>query len=255
MLQIFDKVVQMSRHLVDCPNAGSSCPFSEFGCQYKGDRETLQAHIREEPIRHLALLCDGVLDLKILLANMELSLETMVHNMELLQRKTTTIEKLYGAQIIWRIDNVKQKQNEARSGTRTTVFSPPFATARYGYKMVVSISLYGDGQVRGEYMSAFVSIMRGEYDALLEWPFTHKVVITLMDQNPDLDARNDIEYVIQPTPIAAHKPFLDRPIGERNASFGAVRFCELSIVERYIRDDVMFLKVNVDNSKSLRDVI
>lgn len=74
-------------------------------------------------------------------------------------------------------------------------------------------------------------------------------------QNPDLDARNDIEYVIQPTPIAAHKPFLDRPIGERNASFGAVRFCELSIVERYIRDDVMFLKVNVDNSKSLRDVI
>lgn len=36
--------------------------------------------------------------------------------------------------------------------------------------------------VRGEYMSAFVSIMRGEYDALLEWPFTHKVVITLMDQ-------------------------------------------------------------------------
>lgn len=65
MLQIFDKVVQMSRHLVDCPNAGSSCPFSEFGCQYKGDRETLQAHIREEPIRHLALLCDGVLDLKV----------------------------------------------------------------------------------------------------------------------------------------------------------------------------------------------
>lgn len=31
-------------------------------------------------------------------------------------------------------------------------------------------------------MSVFVGIMRGEYDALLEWPFTHKVTITLMDQ-------------------------------------------------------------------------
>ncbi|VDM41475.1 unnamed protein product [Toxocara canis] len=218
----------MLKHLPDCPNAGSSCPFSEFGCRYRGGREMLQAHIQEEPIRHLALLCDGVLDLK-----------------------SATLEKLYGAQMIWRIDNVKQKQNEARSGTRTTVFSPPFATARYGYKMIASVSLYGDGQVRGEYMSAFVSIMRGEYDALLEWPFTHKVTITLMDQNPDVEARNDIEYVIQPTPIAGHKPFLDRPISERNASFGAVRFCELNIAEKYIRDDVMFLKVDVENSKSL----
>ncbi|KHN71882.1 hypothetical protein Tcan_01821 [Toxocara canis] len=70
-------------------------------------------------------------------------------------------------------------------------------------------------------------------------------------QNPDVEARNDIEYVIQPTPIAGHKPFLDRPISERNASFGAVRFCELNIAEKYIRDDVMFLKVDVENSKSL----
>ena len=29
--------------------------------------------------------------------------------------------------------------------------------------------------VRGQYMSAFVSIVKGEYDALLQWPFSYKV--------------------------------------------------------------------------------
>ncbi|VDK57231.1 unnamed protein product [Anisakis simplex] len=241
---------QIAKHLPDCPKAGSSCPFSEFGCQYRGGREMLQQHIQEEPIRHLTLLCDGVLDLKMLLANMELSMETMGTNLETLQKKCATLEKLYGSQMIWRIDNVKQKQNEARSGTRSIIFSPPFASARHGYKMVLSVSLYGDGQVRGEYMSAFISIMRGEFDALLEWPFTNQIKITLLDQNEDISSRNNIEYVIKPTPIAAHKSFLDRPISERNASFGAVRFCELDIVEKYIRDDVMFIKVDVDNSKT-----
>lgn len=47
--------------------------------------------------------------------------------------------------MIWRIDNVKQKQNEARSGARTTIFSNPFMTGRHGYKMLLSASLYGDG--------------------------------------------------------------------------------------------------------------
>lgn len=122
-----------------------------------------------------------------------------------------TLEKLYGAQLIWRIENVKQKQNEARSGSRTTIFSEPFMTSRHGYKMIASLSLYGDGpsnllhlfsffsvigfnmscsmffiwtpfSVRGQYVSAFVGIMRGEYDALLKWPFTNRIIISLLDQ-------------------------------------------------------------------------
>ena len=48
-----------------CPKAGSACPFAEFGCVHKGERTTLQKHIREEPTRHLSLLCDGVIELKV----------------------------------------------------------------------------------------------------------------------------------------------------------------------------------------------
>lgn len=48
-----------------CVNAGAACPFNEFGCDYMGGLENLQEHIRNKPIQHLTLLCDGVLDLKV----------------------------------------------------------------------------------------------------------------------------------------------------------------------------------------------
>ncbi|VDN57219.1 unnamed protein product [Dracunculus medinensis] len=215
---------KIKQHLPVCVNAGAACPFNEFGCDYMGDTRNTS----------------------MLLFNMETIMEMLVCKMDALQRRTATLEKLYGPQTIWRIDNVKQKQNEARSGAKTMIFSPPFITGRHGYKMFLSASLYGDGPIRGQYMSVFVGIMRGEYDALLEWPFTHKVTITLMDQNPDVTNRNDISYIIKPNPLPAYKAYLDRPVSERNASFGAVKFCELEILDRYIRDDVIYIKVNVD---------
>ena len=36
---------------------------------------------------------------------------------------------------------------------------------------------------RGTHISIFMEIQPGEYDALLPWPFSHKVNITLLDQS------------------------------------------------------------------------
>ena len=33
---------------------------------------------------------------------------------------------------------------------------------------------------KGKYVSLFASICRGEYDALLSWPFSHRVTFTLL---------------------------------------------------------------------------
>lgn len=79
--------------------------------------------------------------------------------------------------------------------------------------------------------------------------FLHKLIISaqiIYLQNPDVTNRNDISYIIKPNPLPAYKAYLDRPVSERNASFGAVKFCELEILDRYIRDDVIYIKVNVD---------
>lgn len=60
---------EIQEHLPTCPKAGSGCPFAEFGCDYTGGREHLQQHIKEQPVKHLSYLCDGVLDLKVFSIN------------------------------------------------------------------------------------------------------------------------------------------------------------------------------------------
>ncbi|KAH7724375.1 Protein TRF-1 [Aphelenchoides avenae] len=237
---------EIQEHLPTCPKAGSGCPFAEFGCDYKGGREHLQQHIKEQPVKHLSYLCDGVLDLKQLLGHVQLNMEKMDRNMNTLQTRISSLEKLYGAQFIWRVDDVKAKQNEAQGGTRTTVFSAPFLSGRHGYKLILSMSLWGDGPVRGKYISVYISIMKGEFDSLLPWPFVHKVTFTLMDQNPVLDEREHMVYVVKPSSEAANRPYLARPIGERNASFGAQAFLPLEDLDKYVKDNKMFLKCNVD---------
>ena len=102
-------------------------------------------------------------------------------------------------------------------------------------------------------MSVFVCICRGDYDALLVWPFGHRITFTLIDQCQDPEARRNVTYTIRPNTCQENRPFLGRPTGERNASFGAQRFVELETVKTldFVRDDSMFLKVTIDSDKMI----
>lgn len=59
----------------------------------------------------------------------------------------------------------------ADSGFRISAFY----TAKYGYKLCLRLYLNGDGTGKRTHLSLFIVIMRGEYDALLSWPFRNKV--------------------------------------------------------------------------------
>uniref|UniRef100_A0A1I8F7W7 MATH domain-containing protein n=1 Tax=Macrostomum lignano TaxID=282301 RepID=A0A1I8F7W7_9PLAT len=102
---------------------------------------------------------------------------------------------------------------------------PPFLTNRHGYKLAMSACLYGDGKSRGKYMSLFVCICKGDNDPLLAWPFAYKITFHLIDQCEDVAARRNIVYVVKPNTCKENRPFLGRPVGERNASFrgGSIR--------------------------------
>lgn len=49
------------------------------------------------------------------------------------------------AQMVWRIDGYKFLMSEAKIGKKPSIFSPPFYSAKYGYKLAASIALFGDG--------------------------------------------------------------------------------------------------------------
>ena len=127
------------------------------------------------------------------------------------------MEKTYGAQFIWKIEHYSEKLQDARTNKKTTLFSPHFSTSRHGYRLALSICLCGDGKgkiskhlhplnhlflhlAKGKYISLFICICRGEYDALLVWPFSHRVTFTLLDQCDDVDNRRILSIVLNQMP-------------------------------------------------------
>ena len=149
----------------------------------------------------------------------------------------------YDGQLIWKITEFARRRNEAVSGQQVSFYSPCFFTSRYGYKMCARIYLNGDGMGRGTHISVFFVIMRGQYDALLRWPFRQKVTFMLMDQD-------NVEHVIdafRPDPSSSS---FQRPRRETNIASGCPMFCFLTELNNhaYVRDDTMFLKIIVDTS-------
>ena len=145
--------------------------------------------------------------------------------------------------LLWKITEFAKKRQDAVSGHQTSSYSPCFFTSRYGYKMCARIYLNGDGIGKGTHISIFFVVMRGEYDALLRWPFRQKVTFMLLDQN-------NVEHVIdsfRPDPNSAS---FQRPRRETNIASGCPTFCPLSELNHHacVLDDTMFLKVIVDTT-------
>ncbi|XP_070581846.1 TNF receptor-associated factor 2-like isoform X2 [Ptychodera flava] len=149
----------------------------------------------------------------------------------------------YNGELICKISDFKRKRQDAISGKNLSIYSPFFHTSRHGYKMCARIYLNGDGMGKGNHVSVFFTIMKGAFDALLQWPFRQKVTLMWIDQN-------DKEHVIdafRPDPTSSS---FRRPTQDMNIASGCPLFMPLSqlgsLRNAYVKDDVAFLKVIVD---------
>ncbi|XP_022798755.1 TNF receptor-associated factor 2-like [Stylophora pistillata] len=149
----------------------------------------------------------------------------------------------YDGQLLWKISDYARKRNDAVTGQQVSFYSPCFYTSRYGYKMCARIYLNGDGMGRGTHISIFFVVMRGQYDALLRWPFRQKVTFMLLDQD-------NVEHVIDAFRPDPNSSSFQRPRRETNIASGCPMFCSLAELNNhaYVRDDAMFLKIIVDTS-------
>ncbi|XP_077778381.1 TNF receptor-associated factor 2-like [Podarcis muralis] len=151
-------------------------------------------------------------------------------------------EATYDGVLIWKVEEVGRKRQEAVAGRAPAVFSPAFYTGRYGYKMCLRLYLNGDGSGRNTHLSLFFVLMKGPNDALLKWPFNQKVTLMLLDQ----DHREHVIDAFRPDVTSSS---FQRPIGELNVASGCPLFCPLSKMaarDSYVRDDTLFIKAIVD---------
>ncbi|XP_068135793.1 TNF receptor-associated factor 5 [Hyperolius riggenbachi] len=151
----------------------------------------------------------------------------------------------YNGKLIWKITDYERKKREAVEGRVASIFSQHFYTSRCGYRLCARAYLNGDGSGKGNYLSLYFVVMKGEFDSLLPWPFKQKVTFMLFDQS---GKRNHIVDVFKADPNSSS---FKRPEGEMNIASGCPRFITHAQLEHprnacYIKDDTLFIKVVVD---------
>ena len=149
----------------------------------------------------------------------------------------------YDGTFIWKIPEVTRRRQEARTGKTVSLYSAPFYTSRHGYKACLRLYMNGDGSGKGTHLSFFITLMRGEYDALLPWPFKQAVTLTLVDQNK----QRDIVQSFRPEPTSSS---FQRPRNEMNIASGCPMFAPVSVLDNssYVKDDTMFLKCKINTT-------
>jgi len=109
--------------------------------------------------------------------------------------------------------------------------------------MRARLYLYGDGNARRTHLSLFFVLMRGEHDAILQFPFTYKVTFCLYDQT------SQQRHIIDSFRPDAKSNSFQRPRCEMNIASGIPKFFPLAMIQQcnnpYVRNDTMFIKVMV----------
>ena len=148
----------------------------------------------------------------------------------------------YDGTIIWKIPQFSQRMSDAQTGKYTSIFSLPFYTGRYGYKMCLRLYILGDGIGKNSHMSLFFVIMKGEFDNILQWPFTHKVTFKLINQT----GGRDIIDTFQPDPMSSS---FRKPKSDMNIASGCPRFVSHTELKSggFIVEDTVFIKCSVDS--------
>ena len=193
----------------------------------------MESHLESATRVHLDLAC-------VKLNNTEDELNKAKDKLKKIEAKSVKHTNVF----LWRIDGCKEILKQAKNKEKE---SDPFYTKTetdgYGYKLKVKIYLGGCGDGENTHLSVFIIVMKGEYDAILPWPFKRKVKFTLIDQQEDPSQRKNHTFEL----FEKNHPNFARPLKEENIGWGWSQFISHENLNsrRFIVDDTLFLQVEI----------
>ena len=150
---------------------------------------------------------------------------------------------------VWKITGFSDVLKLAKNGNTKSIFAE-FYTGKQGYKLNVRVDPDGDQTNKNRYLSVFVGIMKGDYDAILPWPFRDVVTFRVIDQQPDASQRKNVVAVLEPDQTPC---FSGRPTVEENPMLRGFRRLishKMLKTRRYVEHDTLFLQFDVGRHDS-----
>ncbi len=168
------------------------------------------------------------------------------HKIKELSESSSRLEtRLCGGEFFWRLEGYSDLLREASKGETSVCHSQGFYTSFYGYKLCLRVNFNSPSSGHSQHISLFVHFMKGEFDDILDWPFSGTITLSILDQNEDTSKRKPIcETLVAKPELAA---FL-RPRTNRNhKGFGYMEFAPLEMLTSgaYIKNDSVIVKVKV----------
>ena len=189
------------------------------------------------------------MDLKELDGQQDERIDLLCDKLDELEGKVNDLQQEVNAsrngKLVWRISDFQNAMMKAKNDEETAIFSNTIYTGRCGYKLRAVAYPNGIASGKGTHLSLYILIEKGEFDALLKWPFKQKVFFTLLDQSKNsssvahrreelLGDRNSTSFV--------------KPENDANPGWGFPKFITLDILKSgsYLRDDCIFIKIEVE---------
>ena len=94
------------------------------------------------------------------------------------------------------------------------------------------------------YVSLFVHMMQSDWDDTLEWPFSGRISLSILDQSDDGEHKRHISKTLVTSPdLLAFK----RPTTPLSHGYGYVEFTQIETLEdrRYVKNDCLFVRAQV----------
>ena len=166
---------------------------------FQVQRKQVETHLQTAVTVHLDLACLRLKESQNLTRQLMDKFSTLQNLFleKLLKDENKIIERENGT-FLWKIYHFNEVLKQSKAGNKENVESGIPHTATYGYNLIVGIYPNGHGSYINTHLSVFIVVMKGEYDAVLAWPFSKKVRLTLIDQQDGGDKRENVCHLINP---------------------------------------------------------
>ncbi|UYV64137.1 hypothetical protein LAZ67_2006681 [Cordylochernes scorpioides] len=150
------------------------------------------------------------------------------------------------AEFFWRVPNIERKVQLAKSGRMSNLLSERFYTGDQGYLIQLQLKFQNDST---GHIGLYLTLLEGEYDSLIEWPFSKKFELIVLDQQPS-GAGRDIAISVDPrNPYITNEACVGsfwRPVG-RNDACGSANTVAYDTLysQKYIRYGAMLVKATI----------
>ncbi len=147
--------------------------------------------------------------------------------------------------IIWLIPGIEEKIKREKNQEVTSLYSPPFYTSKFGFRMCLQLFLNGDADGRNTHVTLYFVIMKGEYDGIQTWPFKQKVNLYWLNQEHPGDKNAHITRFFIPREDSRS---FKRPADLFNHGYGYTKFASIAALKNpeFVKDDTMYIKAKVD---------